>query len=110
LNAIEIRAGLDVSAHFYESEKVGDDRLGASILVGSIVMKTIHAGACGRIHQRNLEVILAQKPIERRHCGSRPVRLFIHAHRGEAGRDRCGGLDRLLVERLRRSVTMTEAI
>jgi hypothetical protein len=50
LNAIEIRAGLNVSAHFYESQKVGDDRLGASVLVGSIVMKTIHARPCGRVH------------------------------------------------------------
>ena len=73
-------------------------------------MEPIRATARIGIDQCRLQVVFAQKPIERAHRSCRPLRAAIRPPRSKAGRNRCRGLDRLLIERFRFLAVLAEAL
>jgi len=54
--------------HFSEAEEVGQRRLCAHVLIGSIRVKPIQAPARLRIDQGCTQIVLTEKPAERTHC------------------------------------------
>jgi hypothetical protein len=73
-------------------------------------MKPIRAAARFRIGQCRLQVVFAEKPLERAYCFYRPLRAVIGPPRGKARGNRCRSLDGLLIERFRLLAEPAEAL
>jgi hypothetical protein len=73
-------------------------------------MKPIQATACFRIGQCCLQVVFAQKPLERAQRFYRPLRAVVRPPRGNACGNRCCRFDWLLIERFRLLAEPAEAL
>ena len=89
-------------AQLDEAGQVGEDRLRAAVLIGTVEMQSVATSAGVRIDQRNGEVIGAKIPGERPSPFSGPVDRRMagtgRRMRRGAGRDRSCGFEGLLVE------------
>src|SRR5271163_3966195 len=94
--------------NFREAEKIGHDRLPAPVLVRAVRMQAIATATGFQIDQGRRQVIATEKP---RKCPRRlvpPFDIAIRSPRCQARRDRCGGFQRLLIERPRRLALVAE--
>jgi hypothetical protein len=85
-------------AHFQERHQEGERGFGALILIGAIGMQAIAASAGGGIVERDLQIVVAEEPIE---CAPRflaPAILSRDAIGLQAGGDGGAGFDGLLIE------------
>jgi hypothetical protein len=73
-------------------------------------MESIRTAPRIGIDQRCLQVVFAQKPSERTPCTRQPFRILICSPRGKARRNRCVGLDWLLIESVGLVADLAEAI
>src|ERR1700704_3555282 len=61
-------------------------------------MQAVPAPASDRVIERQLQIIIAQKPVERRPGFAAPATVTGNPVRLQARRDSAGGFDRLLIE------------
>ena len=73
-------------------------------------MEPIRAAARFGINQCCLQVVFAEKPIERAHRPCWPLCTAIRSARSKTGRDRCCRFDGLLIERFWLQAELAEAI
>ena len=85
-----------------KAEQVRHHGFSAPVFVGTVGVQAIAAASGFQIDQRDRQVVAAEKPREYPRGFGFPFDIVIGAPRGEAGRDGRRGLQRLLVERLRR--------
>ena len=95
----DIAAGARELANFRKTEQVGDDGLAAPVLVGAVGMQSVATAARFEIDQRRRQIIGAEKPRKGALRIDLPFGVAVGAPRREAGRDRRGRLQRLLIER-----------
>ena len=88
-------------AHLGKAEQVGDDGLAAAVFVGTIGMQSIAAAAGLQIDQRHRQIVAAEKPGECARGVGFPLGIAVRTPGRQAGRDRRGGFQRLLIERAR---------
>src|ERR1700681_4983267 len=96
--------------HLRKTEEIGDDGLATPVLVGPSGMQTIAAAACFPVDQRQEQIVAAEKPCERPRRLGFPLQIAVCTPRRQAGRDRRGGLQGLLVAGLRRPALGPEAV
>ena len=87
------------AAHLRETEKIGNDRFSAPVLVGATGMQSVTTATGFRVDQRRTEIVTAEEPFEGAHGMSFPTWIAIRSPRGKTGRDARGCLQRLLIER-----------
>ena len=92
-----------------KAEQIRHHGFAAPILVGTVGVQAIAAASRFQIDQGDRQVVTAKEPREYPRGFSFPTDIMIGAPRGEAGRDRCRGLQRLLIEWLRRLAPVAES-
>src|SRR5271169_1910215 len=103
--AIAARSGLAVSnvcffqlTHFEKRHQEGQGRFGSLIFISPVGMQAISTSTRGRVVQSNLQVVVAEEPVERRPCRLAPAALPCGTIRLQIGRDGGAGFDRLLIK------------
>src|SRR5438105_13646991 len=87
--------------NFREAEKIGHNPLAAPILIRAVAMQPITTATGVQVNQGQRQIIAAEEPGECARRVSSPFEVAIGTPGRKAGRDRCRGLQGLLIERLR---------
>src|SRR4051812_36226664 len=97
--ALAARAGK--FTNFREAEKIGHNRLATPILIRAVAMQPITTATGVQVNQGQRQIIAAEEPGECARRVSSPFEAAIGTPGRKAGRDRCRGLQGLLIECLR---------
>ena len=81
----------------HEPQQVGQHRFRAPVFIEAVRMQAVAAAPGFEIDQRHAKVIAPEKPIERPRGARQPLGLLIDTPSSEAGRNRRGGFEGLLV-------------
>ena len=103
--AVRLNCRISTRPRRYDSAE-----LRALVLVGPIRVEPVRAAARVGIDQCCLQIVLAQKPIERPHRARPPLCAAIHLPRRKAGGNRCCCFHRLLIEGFRILAYLAEAV